>query len=415
MIDAALLVAEIRRQAPSAEPPPGMEVTHRMLGASAPNLRLVLLDAQGRVLQDSAGELPPGTDRSNFRDIRSALQGDYGSRWEHDPARKAVILFSTVPVIHGGQVSGLVSVAKTTADVRKSIVRSLLDLAVPALIALLLAGLVAYALSTYLTRLLAGLAGRAERVARGEPGVRLETWSKSEIGDLARVLETMRSKIEGKQYIEEMAATLSHELKTPVAAIRGSAEILQETEDPRARAKFLESILAECARLAAIASNFLALSRIESAPQATDARSALGGVAAEVAAVFRGRNDGHVFDVAIDREDCLVKVPEDQLRRLIEALLENAFQFTPDGGRVVLRTRGAQLVVSDEGPGIPAGLQAKVFDRFFTTVNPLTGRRGTGLGLAIVRSIASRCGATIRLQSAEDHGTQISVDFTENS
>ena len=65
---------------------------------------------------------------------------------------------------------------------------------------------------------------RAKRIADGEPGVRLETWTKSELGDLARAVEAMRRKLEGKAYVEEMASTLSHELKTPLTSIRGAAE-----------------------------------------------------------------------------------------------------------------------------------------------------------------------------------------------
>ena len=97
----------------------------------------------------------------------------------------------------------------------------------------------------------------------------------------------------------------------------------------------------------------------------------------------------------------------------MEALLENAFQFTPRGGRVIFETEPSLLRVCDEGPGIPEELRVKAFDRFFTTVNPLTGRRGTGLGLAIVKSIAARYHARISLDIAPGTGTTVSVQFAE--
>jgi signal transduction histidine kinase len=97
----------------------------------------------------------------------------------------------------------------------------------------------------------------------------------------------------------------------------------------------------------------------------------------------------------------------------MEALLENAFQFTPRGGRVLFETDPPLLHVSDEGPGIPEELRGKVFDRFFTTVNPLTGRCGTGLGLAFVKSIAARYNARISLESSPGSGTTVSVRFAE--
>ena len=95
----------------------------------------------------------------------------------------------------------------------------------------------------------------------------------------------------------------------------------------------------------------------------------------------------------------------------MEALLENAFQFTPRGRQVLFETGPSLLRVRDEGPGIPPELREKVFERFFTTVNPLTGRRGTGLGLAIVRSITARYRARIELEDMPGGGTSVTVQF----
>ena len=97
----------------------------------------------------------------------------------------------------------------------------------------------------------------------------------------------------------------------------------------------------------------------------------------------------------------------------MEALLENAFQFTPRGRQVLFETGPSLLRVRDEGPGIPPELREKVFERFFTTVNPLTGRRGTGLGLSIVKSIAARYRARIELDDVPNGGTSVTVQFTE--
>lgn len=415
MIDTGLVLAETWEQASLTNLPHAREIIRRVFNDFSPNLRVVLYDPRGRVLHDTGGVLAPGSDQSTTRDVRFAIRGEYGARWERDPYRRVVILYSTIPVMKNGNIVGLVGVIKTTADVRKSVIRSLKDLAMPALLALLLAALVSYALSTYLTRIIAGLARRAERVADGEPGVRLETWTKSELGDLSRALEKMRRKLEGKEYVEEMALTLSHEIKTPLAAIRGATEILGQTDVTEVRQKFLGNIFVEVDRLSAIVTNFLALSRIESAPADPAARASLPGVASEVAATFRARAGDILFETEISTDPCWIAMPADQLRRLMEALLENAFQFTPPGKKVVLATSDASLTVRDEGPGIPPELQAKVFDRFFTTVNPLTGRRGTGLGLAIVKSLAVRYRAKITLKSISDRGTCVVVNFTQIS
>lgn len=410
MIDTALVIAETWGNAPLNSLPHACEIVRNVFGDLSPNLRIVLYDPQGKVLHDTGGILAAGADQSEVRDVRTAMRGDYGSRWERDTYRRVVILYSTIPVMKNGKITGLVGVIKTTADVRKSVIRSLKDLSVPALLALMLAALVSYALSTYLTRIIGGLARRAERVATGEPGVRLETWTKSELGDLSRALEKMRQKLEGKQYVEEMALTLSHEIKTPLAAIRGAADILEQAGEPEVRKKFLGNIFAEVDRLSAIVTNFLALSRIESAPPDPAARASLPEVAGQVASTFRARARNIVFETVISEVQCWIAMPPDQLRRLMEALLENAFQFTPSGRKVFFSTSGASLTVRDEGPGIPDELKEKVFDRFFTTVNPHTGRRGTGLGLSIVKSLAARYHARITLECAS--GTTLTVDFS---
>lgn len=413
MVDTALVVAETWSPQSLESLPTAREIQRRVFEDLSPNLRIVLYDPAGKVLHDTANAWPVGSDHSSQKEVRQAMRSGYGARWERDHYRRVVVLYSALPVLKNGKVSGIVSVIKTTADVRKSVIRSLKDLAIPALLALALATLVSYALSTYLTRIITGLARRAERVADGEPGVRLETWTKSELGDLSRAVERMRRRLEGKAYVEEMALTLSHEIKTPLASIRGAAEILDRADEPAVRNKFSGNILAEVDRLAAIVSNFLALSRIETAPADPDARTSLEDTAAQVAAIFRARATplGLVFETRISEQPCWVGIPADQLRRLMEALLENAFQFTPRGRRVVFETEPSLLRVCDEGPGIPPDLREKVFGRFFTTVNPLTGRRGTGLGLSIVKSIAARYRARIELDDSPGGGTSVAVHF----
>jgi two-component system sensor histidine kinase CreC len=413
MIDTALVLAESVSGNSLGDLPASRETLRTVFGDQNPNLRVVFYTQEGKVLHDTAGIYQTGEDRSADRDVRKAMRGDYGARWERDSYRRVVVLFSTLPIMKNGQREGLISVIKTTADVRKSVIRSLKDLAVPAILALLLAALVSFVLSTYLTGILKNLAERAGRVATGESGVALETWSKSELGTLARALEKMRRRLEGKKYVEEMALTLSHEIKTPIAAIRGAAEILENSPEPAVKSKFLGSIFAETERLSLIVDNFLALSRIENAPTDPTARACLSEVAAEVAGVFLRRAGGVDFQIRLDPGPSWVAMPPEALRRMMEAILENALQFTPAGKSVVFTTGPDWFCVEDQGPGIPADLQSKIFDRFFTTVNPLTGRRGTGLGLSIVKSIADRYGA--KLEVTCDSGTRITVRLTTPS
>ena len=287
------------------------------------------------------------------------------------------------------------------------------ELALPAGIALALAMVFSYALSAYLTGVIRDLVVRAERISAGDRGVVLATWTKSELGDLARALEGMRQKIEGRAYIEEMASTLSHELKTPLAAIHGAADILEGAKDDATRQRFSDSIRAEVQRLTNIANNLLELSRIETAPETAFVPARLIDVATDIEKLYSSRAGVLGLDFRMDRSGNLDSAPMsgDSLRRVMGCLLDNAFAFTPRGGSVVLCLGPGRISVSDSGCGMAVETVAKAFDRFFTTVNPLTGRRGSGLGLAVARSLIERAGGTIRIKSSPGEGTEVEVSF----
>lgn len=413
MIDTAMVVAELWSREGMGTLPMVREIRRNLFGDRDPNLRIAVYDSRGRLVEDSEKRWSEGVDHSGERDVRKALERSYGAKWERDPYRRVVVLYTAVPILRDGGVMGVVRVIKTTEDVRSSVIRSLADLAVPALLALLLAAGAAYALSTYITRILSGLAGRAEAVARGEAGVQMETWSKSELGDLARAVERMRRRLEGKAYVESMVTTLSHEIKTPLAAIRGAAEIIGGSDDLTVRERFLGNILREVDRLAAIVDNLLALSRLETLPVDSGVRSSLQAVAeaAAASALVRAEALRVTFVSELRAGGSEVVLPEDVLRRLFDVLLDNALQFTPPGGRVSLRVEPYRMEIQDGGPGIPTEHRERIFERFFTTTNPVTGRRGTGLGLAIARSIADRCRAGLRLENSPSGGAVATVDF----
>jgi two-component system sensor histidine kinase CreC len=397
------------------------EIKARLFGFTRAEVdtRLLVYDPAGRVLFDTKG-VATNQDFSKLEDVRHALSGRYGSRWELDQARQRVNIYSTLPVFVEGKIVGAVSVSKSTNRIRNFISRSLAGFVWPGLIALVLATAMAYVLSAYITRIIRDLAGRAERVAAGESNVRLETWTRSELGTLARAVERMREKLEGKAYVEEMATNLSHELKTPLAAIRGSAELLEgpASNDPAARAKFLANIQSEVARLDRIVTELLKLSRIEAQPVGTevapiDVRPAV----AEIAGMYerRAADLGLKFTAEISEGAMPVRIAEMQLKQLLTNLLDNALQFTAVGHGV--RFRGGfhedavEFEVSDEGTGIEPELLPKIFDRFFTTANPRTGNRGTGLGLAIAKSIATANGGRISVASELGRGSTFTVTF----
>ena len=397
------------------------EIKARLFGFTRAEVdtRLLVYDPSGRVIFDTKG-LATNQDFSKLEDVRTALAGRYGSRWELDTAHQRVNIYSTLPVFVDGKTVGAVSVSKSTNRIRNFISRSLEGFVVPGIIALMLATAMAYVLSAYITRIIRDLASRAERVAAGEGNVRLETWTRSELGTLARAVERMREKLEGKAYVEEMATNLSHELKTPLAAIRGAAELLEgpASNDPEARSKFLANIQSEVARLDRIVSELLKLSRIEAQPAGSDiAVIDARAVAQEIAEMYQRRaaDLNLLFRAEIAETALPIRIAEMQLKQLLTNLLDNALQFTASGQTIRFRAEQKDGVlefeVRDQGAGIEPELLPKIFDRFFTTANPRTGNRGTGLGLAIAKSIATANSGRISVESELGSGSTFTVRF----
>lgn len=439
MIDTASIVAELyQRVAKESDRDPtrmrdtlasiftdyeGTRATRaRLFGFSREeaDTRLIFYDRTGALLHDTQrwGDASPGLD------VQRALRGRYGSRWELDAKAGVVNLYSTLPVWDEGDLIGAVSMVKPTASSRRAIIRALRELALPALAAVAASMLLAYLLSAYLTGIVAELAERAERVAKGEPGVELATWTRSELGVLARAVERMRRALEGKEYVAETVTHLSHELKTPLAAIRGAAELLEDgaVADPAARTRFLGSIQAEAGRLSRLVDDLLQLARVESAPASEiPAEIDLGRLVEEQCeSVHRPRAEQLGIELACSCErGATVRVERTNLELILGNLVANALQFTPAGRRVeVAVARSAQpgrveLRVRDQGAGIEPALQARVFERFFTTVNPRSGQRGTGLGLTLVRTLAERHRGSVALTSVAGAGTEFVVTLPD--
>lgn len=222
-----------------------------------------------------------------------------------------------------------------------------------------------------------------------------------------------------EQVRRDFVANASHELKTPLTAVRGFAETLVEGDPPEhLRKEFLESIRANTVRLQHLVDDLLDLSRLESGgwlprPEAVAVGSAAREAWAQVPGVeerrlgFAVEGDAHVL---ADRQG---------IRQIFLNLFENAVRHTPDGGRITVRVDrvggGMVLVaVSDTGTGIPSGALPRIFERFYR-VDASRARPGggTGLGLAIVRHLVQAMGGEVGAESELGVGTTIHFSLPE--
>jgi len=212
-----------------------------------------------------------------------------------------------------------------------------------------------------------------------------------------------------------LAASVAHEIRNPLAAISGSAELLGSAVLVDDDARLLSIIRRESARLSALVTDMLAFTRPRP-PQR--ARVSLPRVAREALEHFRAdpANAGLQLALQVDADVPDVEVDAAQLSQVLWNLLRNAAEAMGGEGSVTLevrmrtghdsRTHEVELVVSDEGPGIPEDQLDRIFDPFFTTKE-----HGTGFGLAIVHRIVQDNGGAIELSSTPGHGTGFRLRF----
>ena len=216
----------------------------------------------------------------------------------------------------------------------------------------------------------------------------------------------------------DFVANVSHELKTPLTVVRGYAETLRNDDPPAAvRLGFLNTMLANTARMQQLIDDLLDLSRIESrAWRPEPGVAAIEPLAREVWTALSARAGAAAiaFSTAIAPDAAEVRADPEGLRQIFTNVLDNAARYTPAGGRVTVRSARegteVRIEISDTGPGIPGEHLPRIFERFYR-VDPARSRElgGTGLGLAIVKHLVEAHGGRVEALSTLGSGTTIRI------
>ena len=210
----------------------------------------------------------------------------------------------------------------------------------------------------------------------------------------------------------EFVADAAHELRTPIAAVRLYAQLAERTQDPAEREAAIRSVQASGIRATHLVEQLLALARLEPEHSKPKEDVALAAFAREIVAGQSAQAEAKGIDLGVERaDDAHAPAHPDELRMLLNNLVDNALRYTPSGGQVdvsvLADAHSVELRVEDTGPGIPEALQEKVFERFHRLAG--AEQPGSGLGLAIVRRVAERHGARVLLANRETGGLQVRV------
>jgi two-component system sensor histidine kinase CreC len=380
-------------------------------GKRSSQYRIYVTDARGIVVFDSDGR-DVGRDYSRWNDVYLTLRGKYGARSTRSDYAdvNSTVMHVGAPIRDAaGRVVGVLTVAKPNRAIAPFIERS--QRAVwrwggVLLGASLLIGLLA---AWWLSRQLGMLRTYANAVTAGERAALPRT--AGEFGELGQALETMRARLEGKQYVEQYVHTLTHEMKSPLAAIRGSAELLEGPLDDADRARFAATIRAQSERLAQMIDKMLALAAVEHRQRLEHPEPLqLADVIADAALQCQTRlaQAGLVLETQVPAGLPDVRGDRFLLRQALVNLIENAIDFAPRGGVVEVELRDERarqcVTVRDRGPGIPDYAADRVFERFYSLPRPDNGSRSSGLGLPFVAEVAALHGGEASLDNRDGGG-----------
>ncbi len=381
---------------------------------SAPDLRVYVTDNAGKVLFDSRGQ-DVGRDYSRWLDVSRTLRGQYGARTTRDDPEdsRSTVMYVAAPIVRDGVIVGVLTVGKPARTFQ-----SFIDLtrhkAWSAALWLFAAALIlALGFSYWMTRDLRRLVGYANEVAEGRRA-RIPIEGRSELRRLAQALEHLRAELDGKTHVEKVTQLLAHELKSPIAALRGASELLADESDPDRRARLETNIALAVERLHRIVEGVLNLARAENRDRLSDIESMdLDEVIADCVTTRAERLAAK--SVSVHHQPSGARVDGDRflLRQALGNLLDNAIDFSPVGGAIEIASEatedGVTVRVRDHGPGIPDYALSRLFERFYSVPRPDTGERGSGLGLNLVREVARLHGGGIELVNHPEGGAEASL------
>jgi two-component system sensor histidine kinase CreC len=376
------------------------------------DVSVYITDARGIVLFDSDSRETIGQDFSQWRDVNLTLKGEYGARVRRDPndPNSTAALYVAAPVLVSGKIAGVLTVIKPTINIAAFMDSSMPHIFKTGALSLAAAIILSLAVSLWVTQQVGRLTRYANDVREGLR-VPFPKLAPTELKTMGTAFEKMREALAGHAYVEQYVEALTHEIKSPISAIRGAAEILEDTAiTPEQRAHFLSNIQSETHRIQELVDRMLKLTELEAKRTLASrspvelmplARSIVEG--AEPALLKKHlRTD---LNIAAD-----LTIPGDPLllHLAVSNLLQNAVDFSPENGRIGVSAAKlgdrVELCVDDQGPGIPEFAQARLFEKFFSLERPDTGKKSTGLGLNFVKEVAALHGGSVEVTNLPERG-----------
>lgn len=372
--------------------------------------RVVVVRGGGRAIIDTSPQFPEGRNFATRPEFVQALAGEVATGTRPSQTLGASLLYVAVPVASEGSILGAVRITYPTSALDARIRRYWLVLAAIAGVVLAAAAVIGLVIARSVTRPLRDVERAAEALGRGELAARAPASGPEEVRDLARVVNETAAKLQALLHSQEaFVADASHQLRTPLTALRLRLENLEPDVPPSGQAS-LEGAVAEVERLSRLVEGLLALARSD-ASEETGERLELARLVEARAEAWSALAEERGVRLETSRDGpAFVRAAPGRVEQVLDNLLSNALEVSPEGGTIrIVTSRGREWVelhIVDEGPGLTAEERERAFDRFWR------GRgsgEGSGLGLAIVKRLVTRDDGRVELREAATRGVDAVV------
>lgn len=425
------LAAEAQDAAAHLDASPAAERIPALKGQFTGLVRYTLIGADGTVLYDSEAEADAMDNHADRPEIQAAATSGLATTARYSDTLGTDTVYAAARLSDGSIVR--------LSETRHSLLAFLGDLLVPVAASLAVVAALVFVLSKTLTR---RIMKPIDALNFADP---LENEIYEEMDPLLirideqqrRLLEQNRELARAETMRRDFSSNVSHEMKTPLQVISGYAELMKnDMVDPADRQKFAGLIYEEAQAMRSLINDVLTLSRLDES--ALDANAAvpveLHAVALRVASRLESFASDHGVAVQVEGGAAVICGNETLAEEMLYNLVENGIRYNHPGGQVVVAvgeeegthavgeagggaaagTAARQVVVrvSDTGPGVPAELRDKIFERFFRVDKSRSKETGgTGLGLAIVKHAVLAHGGTIEVEGREGEGTTFVLRF----
>ena len=239
----------------------------------------------------------------------------------------------------------------------------------------------------------------------------------SELNTLALAMRSMRQELAGKEYVEEYLLTMTHEMKSPLSAIMGAAELITPQMPAQDIEKFSGNIQLESKRLNGFIQRMLEVARLENLAsldqvETINVNDIIQKVISHKKIEAYQKNIQIIFHTS---EKLWVKGNDFILQQVVDNLIGNALEFSPVNGEITIATfalensNNLQIQIQDQGPGIPEYARERIFERFYSLPRPDTGKRSSGLGLTFAKRAIELHDGIITLENLSSKGSEVKI------